>query len=127
MVDRYPLDKMKAAIRQVLPRHGLEAPIKMIDLHVVLTGELVIPGKRHDMARVTRKLIAELRQEGCPIGSSQQGYFWAKNHAELAGTIERFHTAAMHSLRQVKALRKLSSTALARQVKLELDEQEVAS
>lgn len=123
-MTRYDHDAMKRAIRQELRLHPLAEPISMTNLHVAVTGDLVIPGRRHNMARATRKIIAELRAEGCPIGFTSDGYFWAATPEELTGTIDRFHSSALHSLRIVKALRQISSTALAHQVRLDLDADE---
>lgn len=120
-------DALRTRIREVLMQHDVDDPIPMLALHQEVTGELLLPSKAHNQARITRQIIADLREQGCPIGTSGKGYFWARKPEELALTIERFQASAMHHLRQVKALQKISAAALASQVQLDLEREEVTS
>lgn len=122
---RHDRDQLKPAIRAELQRHcSPDEAITMTELHVAVTGELIIPRRRYDQTRVTRGIVAQLRREGCPIGNSRGGYFWAIERTQLKPTIDTFHDRALASLSQEKALRQVSAPDIARQIEIELQEDE---
>lgn len=55
-----------------------------------------------------RMVIKHLRRNGCPIGSSSKGYFWASNESELQSTIKHLDSraeslqATSHALKTIK-------------------------
>lgn len=109
------------AVRHVLERHeGRDQPITMAALFAITTGETIVPGRRYDQTRIVRSLIEQLRREGLPVANSPRGYFLARDDEELAPTIRAFHQRAMSSLRQEKALKRVSFEDLLRQYELEL-------
>lgn len=120
-----PRARLKANIKRVLQLHvGADACISMAQLHRAASGELIYPGRRYDQTRATRSCVAQLRREGCPIGyrmGRAGGYFWAASARELESTIHTFHGRALSSLAQEKALRRITSAQLARQIELELE------
>lgn len=111
------------AAREVLGRHqGPERPITMLELHAVLTGEVIIPGRRYDQTRITRSLVEQLVLEhGLPVASGRHGYFLARTDAELQPTIERFHARALSHLKREKALKRATTADLLEQVRIDLD------
>lgn len=120
--------ELKAAIRRVLHRHDQANPVPMTRLWQRVTGETVIPARRHEQSRVIRSLVRELRLDGYPIafvGGKHGGYYMARDEGELAPTIRTLHSHAMSNLQVEAALKRVPFGQLLQQYELEYDEQEV--
>lgn len=119
----YLKQKLKKIVHECV---GPESAISMQGLYVRLTGHGIIPYKRHEQTRIVRSLVNELRNEGCPIGSTSgnsNGYFWARNEKELDITLAKLHGQAMTSLKTEAALKRVSFDDLLKQYQIEFREQ----
>lgn len=114
---------LKNGVKQTIRQHvGPNTAIKMDVLFVELTGDVIIPWRRHEQTRIVRSLVNQLRNEGCPIGSCRGGYFWARNEQELDSTLAKLHTSAMTSLKTEAALKRVSFSDLLKQYEIEFSE-----
>ena len=105
---------------------GPDAAIKAIRIYCALTGACDVPAKRYDNTRIIRSLVTQLRREAWPVailGGRAGGYFLARDAAELAPTIEVFHSRALASLTQEKHLRQIPFSDLLEQFELELTQE----
>lgn len=113
-------EHLKHDIKNLIRQHvGPANAIKMVTVFVEVTGEIIIPWKRHEQTRPVRELVNQLRNEGCPIGSCRGGYFWARDEKELDGTLAKLHTSAMTSLKTEAALKRISFSQLLKQYEIE--------
>jgi hypothetical protein len=120
--------ELKSAIKRVLCQRDASNPISMTQLFVQVTGEHVIPARKHEQSRVIRALVKELRMDGCPIAFSAArngGYYWARSEDDLAPTLRTLHSHAMSNLQVEAALKRVPFNQLLQQYELEYDEQEV--
>lgn len=122
--------ELKAAIKRTLRRRDASNPISMTHLFIQVTGEHVIPAKKHEQSRVIRALVKALRMEGCPIGydsGKHGGYFWARSEDELEPFTRLLHSQAMSRLKTEAALKRVPFNQLLTQyqIEFETDEQEV--
>jgi len=121
--------ELKAAIKRVLCQRDSSNPISMTHLFIQVTGEHVIPARKHEQCRVIRALVKELRMDGCPIAfraAKNGGYYWARSEDDLAPTLRTLHSHAMSSLQVEAALKRVPFGRLLQQYELEYDEQEVS-
>lgn len=121
-------EELMAGIRRLLERdhRGRDNPITMTRLFQLVTGDVVIPGRRYDQTRVIRSCVKELRRQGLPIvhkGGASGGYYLATDSADIERTANLFHSRAMSSLVQEAALRRMRPGDLLEQYQLELEEQ----
>jgi hypothetical protein len=118
---------LKEKLKRIVREHvGPEGSISMQALYVQLTGHGIIPYKRHEQTRIVRSLVNELRNEGCPIGSTSgnsSGYFWARDEKELGITIAKLHGQAMTSLKTEAALKRIPFSDLLKQYQIEFGNQ----
>lgn len=119
---------VKQRMKTILKKHkGPEDCITMCELFVDVTGNHIIPNQRYNQTRLIRSIVKDLREEGCPIGikgGTSGGYFWARNDAELKGTIEKFHKRSMSGLRQEAALRRITFNQLLLELEDEYNKQQ---
>jgi len=71
--------------------------------------------------RTVRYAVAELREQGYPICAHPGlGYFYATNDGEINETCEFLYSRAMHSLKQIAALKKKALPEFRGQLGLEV-------
>lgn len=69
--------------------------------------------------RVLRKLVSQAREQGVPLcGKPESGYFIARTAEELNETCRFLENRAMHSLRALSRMRRVSLPELMGQLKL---------
>lgn len=120
---------LKKAVLSVIRRHGQTHPIRGVDLFRRVTGETVIPARKHEQCRPIRSVIHELRLDGHPIahtGGKHGGYYYCRDDSELAPTLRTLHSHAMSELQLEAALKRITFNELLHQYELEYDEQEVS-
>ena len=123
-------DELKSAIRRILHRHDRTNPVSMTRLFQRVTGETVVPARKHEQSRVIRALVRELRLDGYPIaftGGGIGGYYMARDEGELEPTIRTLHSHAMSNLQVEAALKRVPFGRLLHQYEIEYDEQEVST
>ena len=106
---------------------GPGACIRMKDL-LSQMGENVLPARVYDQTRIIRSVVRQLREEGHSIAFRQGrdgGYFMARDADELQPTINTFHSRALASMAQEKALRKISLRDLFYQYELDIQQGEM--
>lgn len=71
--------------------------------------------------RSVRFAVAALREDGHPIcAHPNDGYFYAKNSGEINETCEFLYARAMHSLKQIAALKRKSLPEIRGQLGLDV-------
>lgn len=117
-------EHLKHDIKNLIRQHvGRDNAIKMVTVFVEVTGEIIIPWKRHEQTRPVRELVNQLRNEGCPIGSCRGGYFWARDEKELGPTLDTLHSQAMTRLKTEAALKRIPFGQLLKQYHLEFSQE----
>lgn len=116
--------ELKAAVKRALRRRDPSNPISMTHLFIQVTGEHVIPARKHEQSRVIRALVKELRLDGSPIafaGGPRGGYYWARDEGELEPTIRSLHSHAMSNLQVEAALKRVPFDQLLTQYQIEFE------